>query len=103
METDAIKECIEVSNAIGPAMKERLNEAKDEIAVLQRECTYRHLAMRYFAQQVDNYSYTGKPNIIGDIIGFWDIARDRASQESGFVVPLGDLFPPSLNTRVEKQ
>ena len=68
----SINECIAVARAVGPVMNKTANSAKEELATLQKECKYRHLAMFYFAVQVDNYSHIGQPNVIGDIIGFWD-------------------------------
>jgi len=59
---------------------------------LQKENEYRYRAMCYFARLIDNYSHIGKPNVIGDIIGFWDVAREQAGQDSGFAVPMMDLF-----------
>jgi len=59
---------------------------------LQKENEYRYRAMCYFAGLVDNYCHVGKLNVIGDIIGFWDVAREQAAQDPGFAVPMLDLF-----------
>lgn len=74
------------------AARLKIGELREGNRQLQKEVEYRHRAMCYFASQVDNYSHIGKPNVIGDIIGFWDIAREQGALDSGFTVPTGDLF-----------
>jgi hypothetical protein len=67
--------------------------AQRAIRKLRKESEYRHRAMCYFARQIDDYLHAAKPpDMISDIIGFWDTARERAAQESGFTALTGDLF-----------
>ena len=96
LKTENIEQCIKYTRLNVTGMRKWLMtivlDATDELVALREERDYRHKAMCYFATFLDNYQHVGKDNVIGDIVGFWDIARERAEENSGFVVPAGDLF-----------